>query len=99
MRPDNSCYPGQEHRLLWGRMPRIPKRYGPLIYGVIQSGITTLVASGIATFGALGLSPDAVPGWALSWLVAWLTMLPLVVVIAPVIQRIVLALTEGNARL
>ncbi len=74
-------------------MPRIPRQYGPLIYGVIQSGITTAVATGIATFSAVGVNSTALLGWGLTWIAAWITMLPVVAVIAPVIQRLVLALT------
>lgn len=74
-------------------MPRFPRQYGPLIYGVIQSGITTAVASGIATFSALGFNAWAMKAWGLAWIFAWITMLPVVVVVAPMIQRLVMALT------
>lgn len=75
-------------------MPKLPHRYAPFIYGVIQSGITTAVASGIATTGALGVNSLALGAWLVAWLLAWITMLPVVVLVAPLIQRAVLAVTE-----
>lgn len=75
-------------------MPRIPKQYGPFIYGIIQSGITTGVASSIATFGALGLNAHAVAAWGVAWAIAWASMIPIVVAVSPLIQRAVLALTK-----
>jgi uncharacterized membrane protein len=60
---------------------------------VIQAAIRTAVATAIATvqladFGLLFLEQRA-----LAWLVAWLTMLPVVILIAPAIQRAVWTLT------
>ena len=66
-----------------------PREYAPFIYGVIQSGLTTAVATGIATFGALGVNRLALGAWIVTWLLAWVTMLPIVIVAAPFIQRAV----------
>lgn len=75
-------------------MRRIPRAYGPLVYGVIQSGITTAVATGIATLGAFGANRTALGAWLVTWVIAWITMLPVVVLVSPLIQRAVLSITE-----
>jgi hypothetical protein len=74
-------------------MARLPQKYAPYVFGVIQAAITTAIATGIAThqlteFGLLFLQR-----WAFAWLVAWLTMLPVVILFAPLLQRAVTALT------
>ena len=74
-------------------MARLPQKYAPYVFGVIQAAITTAIATGIAThqlteFGLLFLER-----WAFAWLVAWVTMLPVVVLFAPLLQRAVAALT------
>src|SRR5689334_357586 len=71
------------HRAPFG-MARLPQKYAPFVFGVIQAAITTAVATAIAThqlteFGLLFLER-----WAFAWLVAWLTMLPVVILLAPV---------------
>lgn len=75
------------------KIPMFPRQYAPFIFGVIQSGLTTAVATGIATFGALGLNRLALGAWLVTWLLAWVTMLPIVVAAAPFIQRAVAKLT------
>ncbi len=75
-------------------MRKIPRRFAPFVYGVIQAGITTAVATGIATLQALGFNPWTLPAWAMAWLIAWATMLPVVILIAPFIQRAVMRFVE-----
>ena len=72
---------------------RIPRRHGHFVFGVIQSGLTCLVAAGIASY------PDTSTGrfiehWLASWLISWLTMLPVVLLAAPVIRTVVHSLTH-----
>jgi hypothetical protein len=65
-------------------VPCIPKKYGHFIFGIIQSGITCAVATGIASLAA-----KAVSYWATSWFVSWMTMVPIVLLAAPLIHRII----------
>lgn len=77
----------------WPRR-KLPRRFAPFVYGVIQAAITTAVATGIATYQLTDLGLIFVERWALSWFVAWVGMLPIVILISPAIQRAVLALTD-----
>lgn len=72
---------------------RIPRRHNHFVFGVIQSGLTCLVAAGIASY------PDSSAArffehWLASWLVSWLTMLPVVLLAAPIIRALVNHLTR-----
>jgi hypothetical protein len=66
---------------------RLPKRYGHFVFGVIQSFLTSAVATAIAH------STDAAAvflgHWARSWLLSWVTLLPIVLLASPFIRRIV----------
>ena len=73
----------------------IPRRYAHFVFAVIQSGLTCLVASGIASLSWLG-SSTFMSHWMLAWLVAWLTMLPIVVVAAPPIRALARYLTRED---
>jgi hypothetical protein len=71
----------------------IPRRYSHFVFAVIQSGLTCLIAAGIASF------PSPTTGnffwhWLVSWLIAWVTMLPIVLLAAPAIRSLALALTR-----
>jgi hypothetical protein len=68
----------------------------PYIYGVIQSGLTTAIAAGVATYRHAGLSLEVVPDWGAAWLLSWFAMLPIVIGFSPWIQRAVAALCDGE---
>jgi len=67
-------------------MPAIARKHSHFVFGVLQSGLTCLIASGIASY-------PSVSHWLASWIVSWITMLPVVVLAAPLIRRLSFALT------
>ena len=74
----------------------IPRRYSHFIFGIIQSGITSFVAAGIASL------PSATTGnflwnWLSSWLISWGALSPVVLLAAPAIRSLSLALTRDDA--
>lgn len=75
---------------------RLPRRYAPFVYGVIQAALTTGLATAIATFNAGGESMEMLTNWLGSWVLSWISTLPVVILIAPVIQRAVIALINPD---
>ena len=73
-------------------MLRIPRHHGHFVFAVIQSGMTTAIAAAIASVPFLSDSTFIVH-WIGSWLIAWAAMTPIVLLAAPLIRRLVLALT------
>jgi hypothetical protein len=74
-------------------MISIPKRHGHFLFGLIQSGFTCAIAAGIAS------APYIYDGifmshWLKSWIIAWATMIPFVLLATPFIRRAVDALTR-----
>ncbi len=76
-------------------MQKIPHRYSHFLFGVAQSGLTCLVAAAIASLPFLG-NGTFVVHWLVSWMIAWATMLPIVLAAAPLIKRLVDALTRTD---
>ena len=74
-------------------MLSIPRRHSHFIFGVIQSGLTSFIAAGIASWPLLG-SGRFFLNWIASWLVSWAVMLPAVLFAAPAIRRLAFALTS-----
>ena len=70
----------------------IPRKYSHFVFGVLQSGITCAIASGIATYNAGG-DGNKVLDWLVAWGVSWLMMLPVVFLFAPLLRRAVDKLT------
>lgn len=76
-------------------MVRIPRRFSHFVYGVLQSGLTCAIATGIANvpFVAQG---SFVTHWVQSFFVAWIMMLPIVLLAAPAIRNLTHILTDDN---
>ena len=73
----------------------IPRRYTHFVFGAIQSGLTSLIAAGIASFPALAAG-TFFRNWLVSFVVAWVTMLPVVLLAAPAIRSLAVALTRDD---
>lgn len=71
----------------------IPRRYSHFVYGVIQSGLTCLIAAGIASTPSLATG-RFIQNWTMSWFIAWVGMLPIVLLAAPLIRAASLWLTR-----
>ncbi len=67
---------------------KLPAFFEPIVFGLLLSGLMSLVVSGIATWNALGFVADFTPRWLESWLFAWAVAFPSVLVIAPLVRRI-----------
>jgi hypothetical protein len=67
----------------------LSKKFAPVLFGLILSGMMSLLVSAIATFRAIGMTPDFVTTWITGWLTAWAIAFPIVLVVAPLAQRLV----------
>jgi high-affinity Fe2+/Pb2+ permease len=80
------------------RLRRLPKRYAPFVYGMIQAAITSAVATAIATYPMARLNLQFTFYWLGCWALSLTTMLPVVILVSPLIQRAVAALTEEDVK-
>lgn len=72
-----------------------PKKFAPMLFGLMLSGGMSLLVSGIATFRAVGPRGDLGSLWIQAWLTAWVVAFPVVLVLAPLARRIVGRLVDG----
>ncbi|WP_288253346.1 DUF2798 domain-containing protein [uncultured Hydrogenophaga sp.] len=73
-----------------------PAKYAPALFGLILSGLMSLLVSGISTARAVGLVDGFAGLWISAWLSAWLVAFPVVLVVAPLTRRAVARLTVGQ---
>lgn len=71
-----------------------PKQWAPALFGLILSGLMSLLVSGISTYRAVGLGESPAGLWATAWLTAWLVAFPVVLVVAPLTRRAVALLVD-----
>jgi amino acid transporter len=73
----------------------ISRRHSHFIFAVIQSGLTTLIAAGIASLPLVTMA-QFLMHWMLSWIISWISMLPIVVLAAPFIRSVSVRLTNAE---
>lgn len=73
----------------------IPKKYAPILFGLILSGLMSLLVSGISAFRLTGLQPGFIGMWTGAWLTAWSIAFPVVLLIAPLARNFVNRLTAN----
>ena len=76
-------------------MPRIPRKYEHLLFGIIQSGLTSAISTGVASIPVFGTFAVA-RNWLGSWLIVWIATIPIVLLAAPAIRWLVLSLTADS---
>jgi hypothetical protein len=74
----------------------IPRRYSHFVFGVIQAGLTSLIAAGIASAPFISQG-QFLSRWLLSWLISWAAMLPFVLFAAPTIRSLSILLTKEES--
>jgi hypothetical protein len=74
---------------------KISKRYSHFLFGLIQSGFTCAIAAGIASAPFM-LDGSFISHWFQSWLIAWVIMIPFVLLASPFIRRAVDLLTRDD---
>ncbi len=67
----------------------LPARYAPALFGLILSGLMSLLVSAISTLRAAGPGAEWPHLWIGAWLTAWLVAFPVVLVVARLTRRIV----------
>jgi hypothetical protein len=72
------------------------KKFAPALFGLILSGLMSLLVSGISTYRAVGFSESYVGVWLSAWLTAWLVAFPVMLVVAPLARRTVAWLVDNG---
>jgi Protein of unknown function (DUF2798) len=74
---------------------RIPRRYSHFLFAVMQSALTSAIAAGIASVSLIRQGTFLLH-WLESWLFAWLLMLPVVVIFAPLLNKFADLITKTD---
>jgi hypothetical protein len=85
----------------WWR-PRIARRFAPLLFPLLLSGLMTLLITGVSVARVMGVqhmvaAPDLfVQTWMHAYLPAWLLAYPILLLLIPVVRRAVAWLTVDD---
>lgn len=73
-----------------------PRQSAPVLFGLILSGLMSLLVSGISSYRAVGFGESYTQLWISAWLTAWLVAFPVVLVVAPLARAAVARLTAQS---
>ena len=68
--------------------PFIPARFEFVIFGLLVSGMMSLLVSGVAMFRAVGPIPDFISIWFQAWLWAWAIAFVAILFVVPLVRRV-----------
>jgi hypothetical protein len=75
------------------RIPRsrgkLPARYASVVMPLVLSLLMTFVVSAISTLKSLGATPAFVATWPIAWALSWLVAFPTLLALLPLVRRIV----------
>lgn len=74
----------------------LPHKLAPALFGLILSGLMSLLVAGISTYRALGFGEHFAGAWLGAWLAAWAVAFPVVLVVAPLARRTVALLVADK---
>jgi hypothetical protein len=72
---------------------KIPKKYSAILFAFLMSLLMALLMSGVLTAVFAGISHDFFAHWMNGFIHAWPIAFPAVLIIAPIVRKMVAALT------
>lgn len=74
---------------------KLPARYAAVVMPLVLSIIMTFIVSAISTLKSLGPTSDFLATWPSAWALSWLVAFPTLLAVLPLVRRIVGLLVEA----
>lgn len=74
---------------------KLPARYAALVMPLVLSVLMTFVVSAISTLKSLGATPAFLATWPSAWALSWLVAFPTLLLVLPLVRRIVALVVEA----
>mgnify|MGYP000874943040 CR=1 FL=1 len=72
-----------------GARAKLPARYAAIIMPLVLSVLMTFVVSAISTLKSLEPKPQFLSTWPAAWALSWLVAFPTLLAVLPLVRRIV----------
>jgi hypothetical protein len=77
------------------RRGKLPARYAAIVLPLVLSLLMTFVISGVSTLMSLGPTRAFVTTWPAAWALSWVVAFPTLVVLLPLVRRLVAFVVEA----
>ncbi len=75
-------------------LPKLPARYAGFVMPLLLSVFMTCIVSMISTLRSVGLAPHLMQLWAGAWALSWLIAFPTLLLVLPLVRRATAALVD-----
>jgi hypothetical protein len=75
-------------------LPRLPNRYAAVVMPLLLSVFMTCIVSAISTLRGVGLSARFIELWPSAWALSWLVAFPTLLMVLPLVRRLTAALVQ-----
>jgi hypothetical protein len=75
---------------------KLPAHYATILVPLVLSVLMTFVVSAISTLKSLGPTPAFLTTWPVAWAISWLVAFPTLLVVLPLVRRIVALAVEAR---
>ena len=74
---------------------KLPARYAAIVMPLVLSVLMTFVVSAISTLRSLGPTPAFIATWPGAWAISWLVAFPTLLAVLPLVRKIVALAVEA----
>lgn len=82
------------HRFLG--IPKLPARYATVVMPLLLSLLMTFIVSMVSTLRSIGLAPHFLQVWLGAWAISWLIAFPTLLVVLPVVRKATSAIVRAD---
>jgi Protein of unknown function (DUF2798) len=75
-------------------LPKLPARYAGIVMPLLLSVFMTCIVSGISTLRSLGPVPGFVGMWFSAWALSWVVAFPTMLLVMPLVRKATAALVR-----
>jgi hypothetical protein len=76
-------------------MPKLPPKYAAIVLPLLLSILMTFLVSFVSTLRSVGLAPDLIRVWLGAWALSWVVAFPTLLMVLPLVRRATFAIVRA----
>lgn len=77
-------------------VPKLPARYASLVMPLLLSVLMTFIVSMVSTLRSIGLAPNLLQVWLGAWAISWLIAFPTLLLVLPIVRKATSAVVRAG---
>lgn len=77
-------------------VPKLPARYANLVMPLLLSVLMTFIVSMVSTLRSIGVAPNLLQVWLGAWAISWLIAFPTLLLVLPIVRKATSAVVRAG---